>query len=89
MQQGRPTEKRTLPPDIQQEALRILRNKFGDDVEIKDTDIFSSPARRNVLARIQLKRTSANVPESIIFKQSLPRKNDPDFTEANDRFSRD
>lgn len=89
MQEERPAEKRTLSQEIQQEAQRLLRNHFGDDVEITDTEIFSSPKRRNVLARIELKSSSTDVPQSIIFKQSLPRKEDPDYTEANDRFSRD
>src|SRR5579872_4755491 len=89
MQEKRPDANRTLASEIQQEALKILRKKFGEDVEIDFCKVFSSEMRRNVLARIYLKSASGVAPDSVIFKQSLPRPTDGDYTEANARFSRD
>lgn len=86
MQQSR-EEIRYLPQEVQAVILSMLKKKFGDDVEIVSCPITSEENRRNVIARIYLKGEHA--PASIIFKQSLPKKSDPDYVSVTDRFSRD
>ncbi|CAM3087952.1 N-acetyltransferase GCN5 [Legionella steigerwaltii] len=83
------TQQQTINPEILQKVTQMLQQLFMAKVEIDSLQFLSEPERRNVVLRIMLKSESSSIPQSIIFKQSLPEKSESDDQDAYARFARD
>lgn len=79
----------TINPVILEKVTQILQQLFKVEVEIASLKFLSEPERRNVVLRIMLQSTLSSIPQSIIFKQSLPEESEADDKEAYARFARD
>jgi thiamine kinase-like enzyme len=77
-----------LDTSLQQEVLDILSQKFKTEIRINSTVILSEALRRNLVLRLNLETSNSNIPQTIIFKQSLIAKSSDDQS-ALGRFARD
>jgi hypothetical protein len=67
-----------LNAKLLQEIQDILSQKFQTEVKIKSTVTLSEELRRNLVLRINLEKSDSNIPQTIIFKQSLIEKSPSD-----------
>ncbi len=67
-----------LNAKLLQEIQDILSQKFQTEVKIKSTVTLSEELRRNLVLRINLEKSDSNIPQTIIFKQSLIEKSASD-----------
>lgn len=81
--------KQVINPEVLQEVKNLLQVLFATELYIESVHFLSEPDRRNIVLRITLESTKSGVPESVIFKQSLPEQSDEDDIEAYARFARD
>lgn len=77
-----------LDPSLRQEIQDILSQKFQIGIKIKSTVTLSEELRRNLVLRINLEKYDSDIPQTIIFKQSLIDKLSSD-KEILGRFARD
>jgi hypothetical protein len=72
-----------------QEIQDILSQKFQTEIKIKSTITLSEELRRNLVIRIILEKYDSNIPQTVIFKQSLLDKEAQDDASVLARFARD
>lgn len=93
------TNQRTVDPALLKEVQRLLEERFTVEIHVHSAVYLTDPKRRNAVLRIKLQSSSDAVPTSVILKQSLPMKVDPQKADARKieeenaetfaRFSRD
>ncbi len=63
-----------LTLELLKEIQDILSQKFQTEIKIKSTITLSEELRRNLVLRINLEKSDSDIPQTIIFKQSLIEK---------------
>jgi thiamine kinase-like enzyme len=67
-----------LNTKLLQKIQAILSQKFQTEIKIKSTVTLSEELRRNLVLRVNLEQSDRNIPQTIIFKQSLIEKSTSD-----------
>ena len=77
-----------LNSSLRLEIQDILSQKFQTEIKIKSTAILSEELRRNLVLRVNLEKSNDDIPQTVIFKQSLIDKSSDDKMTLG-RFARD